>query len=56
MLMFANDSKNKIKKELDMYDQITKDLWKYIQSSNQDKFENYISKDSYNIKKIILLE
>ena len=56
MLMFINNSENKMKKKLNVYNQIIENLWKYIQSLSQDKFEDYISKNLCDIEKIIFLE
>ena len=54
--MFINDSENEMKKELDVYDWIAENLQKYIQSSSQNEFKNYCSKNLYDIEKITFLE
>ena len=54
--MFISDLENAMKNELDVYDQIAEDLWKYTWSSSQNKFENYIDKELCAIEKTTFLE
>jgi hAT family C-terminal dimerisation region len=43
-------------KELDVFDQISQDLWKYNRPASQDEFEDYCSKQPYDIGKTTALE
>ncbi len=51
-----NSSEKKKEKKLDEFDEISQDLWKYNHSASQDEFQDYCSKQSYDIEKIIALE
>ena len=51
-----NHSEKKKEKKLDVFDQIAQDLEKYTQLASQDEFQDYISKKSYDIEKMTVLE
>jgi hypothetical protein len=51
-----NSSEKKKEKKLDVFDQITQDLEKYMWSASQDEFQDYCSKKSYDIEKMTALE
>jgi len=51
-----NSSKKGKEKELNIFDQITQDLGKYAQPASQDEFQDYYSREPYNIRKIIALK
>jgi len=48
--------KKKKKKKLNIFNQIIKNLEKYIWSVSQDEFLDYYIRDSYDIEKMIALE
>lgn len=51
-----NRSEQEKEKELDVFDQISRDLWKYNRPASQDEFQDYCSKQPYDIGKTTALE
>ncbi len=51
-----NNSEKKKEKKLNKFDEISQDLWKYNYSASQDEFQDYCSKQSYDIEKMTALE
>ena len=51
-----NSSEKRKEKELDVFNQIFQDLWKYNCLTSQDEFQDYYSKQSYDIEKTTALE
>ena len=51
-----NNSEKRKEKKLDEFDEISQDLWKYNCSASQDEFQDYYSKQSYDIEKTTVLE
>jgi hAT family protein len=43
-------------KELTVFDQLREDLWKYTRPASQDEFQDYYTKDPYDIGKMTALE
>jgi hypothetical protein len=54
--LYNNVTKKLQEKELDIFDQIAQDLRKYTRPASQDKFQDYSSRELYNIGKITVLE
>ena len=53
--LYSSSEKEK-EKELDMFDQIAQDLRKYTPPASQDEFQDYCSRELYDIGKMIALE
>ena len=53
--LYSSSEKGK-EKELDIFNQIAQDLEKYTQPTSQDEFQDYYSRELYNIGKITALE
>ena len=51
-----NSSEKGKEKELDVFDEISQDLWKYNYLASQDKFKDYYSKQPDDIGKITVLK
>ena len=49
-------SEKRKEKKLTVFDQLREDLWKYTQPASQDEFQDYYTKNSYDIEKITALE
>jgi hypothetical protein len=49
-------SEREKEKELNVFDQIAQDLRKYTQPASQDEFQDYRSKEPYDIGKMTTLE
>jgi hypothetical protein len=45
-----------LKQELDTFDKIAKELGSYTQPASQDEFEDYCSRELYNIGKLPVLK
>ena len=56
MSVSYDHSEKKKEKELDVFDQIAQDLGKYTRPASQDEFQDYISKEPYDIGKATALE
>ena len=56
MSALYNSSEKEKEKELDVFDQIAQDLRKYTQPASQDEFQDYCSRELYNIGKMTALE
>jgi hypothetical protein len=53
---YEKEKKKKKKKKLDVFNQITQNLEKYMQSASQDEFLDYYIRNLYNIEKMTALE
>ena len=51
-----NSSEKKKEKKLDVFDELSWNLWKFNHSASQDKFQDYCSKQSHDIEKTTALK